>query len=296
VIFVARHSLSSIQKILECLLAQTAAHRIEFLLSCDSPELLRQAGDFLEARSCFARCRFLLHQTQNLAEARALSVVEATGDAVAFTEDHCFPEPNWAEELLTAFESSLHIHAAAPVMINPNPDSAVSRVQFLLFFGRHRKDSSSRSRFENADRLPTHNTAYRREALVEVLHEVSFLAEGFLQEKIRADRPLRALHTDDLGTCQHEQALPGRSAGFLGRKDFWRRAGQTNGMAVGVEGGAFLAVPVCPPDCDSTIRFTPLRQGFLGENCFKLLDSLDSATGPCFRRVDRHLLWLGASR
>lgn len=189
VIFVARHSLPCIQKILECLLAQTASPRIEFLLSSDSPELLQEARDFLEPRGRFAQCRLLLHRTKNLAEARTLCVAEAKGDAVAFSEDHSFPEPNWAEELLAAFESSPLIHAAAPVMLNPNPDSAVSRVQFQLFFGRHGKDSSSRARFENADCLPNHNTAYRRGTLVEALREVSFHAEGLLQEEIRAKHP-----------------------------------------------------------------------------------------------------------
>ena len=121
VVFVARRSLSNIQRALESLLSQTAAPRIELILSADSPELLREAEDFLVPGARFAQSRFLLHQTQDLPSARALSVAEATGDFVAFTEDHCFPEPNWAEELLAAFESSENIQAAAPAMLNPNP-------------------------------------------------------------------------------------------------------------------------------------------------------------------------------
>lgn len=249
VVFVARHSLSSIQKILECLIAQTAAHRIEFLLSGDSPDLLRQAGDFLEPRACFARCRFLLHQTQNLAEARALCVAEATGDIVAFSEDHCFPEPNWAEELLAAFESSPHIHAAAPVMINPNPDSAVSRVQFLLFFGRHRKDSSSSPRFENADRLPTHNTAYRRDALVEVLHGVSFLAEWFLQEKIRANCPQAGFVRCTQSILEHvnmSRLCPAVRQAFLGGRIFGSERARKMGWRPVSKAVRFVLFPFVP--------------------------------------------------
>jgi hypothetical protein len=184
-----------------------------------------------------------------LAEARALSVAEATGDAVAFTEDHCFPEPNWAEELLTAFESSLHIHAAAPVMINPNPDSAVSRVQFLLFFGRHRKDSSSRTRFENAECLPTHNTAYRRDPLVEALRKNSFFAEGFLQEKIRADRPTARFVLCTRTTLEHvnmSRLCPAVRQAFLGGRIFGSQRANHLGWGPASRAVRFVLFPLVP--------------------------------------------------
>lgn len=249
VIFVVRGSLSNIQKILECLLVQTSSPRIEFILSANSPELLRESENFLAPRSRFAECRLFHHRTQNLAEARALCVAEATGDVVAFSEDHCFPEPNWAEELLAAFESSPHIHAAAPVMINPNPDSAVSRVQFLLFFGRHRKDSSSRTRFENAECLPTHNTAYRRDPLVEALRENSFFAEGFLQEKIRADRPTARFVLCTRTTLEHvnmSRLCPAVRQAFLGGRIFGSQRANHLGWGPASRAVRFVLFPLVP--------------------------------------------------
>ena len=249
VVFVARHRLSNIQRTLECLLAQTVASRIEFILSADSPELLREAEDFLALRARFENSRFLLHRTQDMARARALSAEEATGDIVAFNEDHCFPEPNWAEELLTAFESSEDIQAAAPVMLNPNPETAVSRVQFLMFFGRHEKGSSSQPRFENAGSLPTHNTAYRRDALVEVLREGTLLAEGFLQENIHANRP-----TNRFVLCTHtfvshvnmSRFGPAIKQAFLGGKIFGSTRAKRMGWGPAAKAWRFVVFPLVP--------------------------------------------------
>lgn len=249
VVFVARHSLSGIQKILECLLAQTSAARIELIFSSDSPELLREAEDFLALRARFAQSRFLLHQTQDMSRARALSVAEATGDAVAFNEDHCFPEPNWAEELLAAFESSEDIQAAAPVMLNPNPETAVSRVQFLMFFGRHKKGSSSQPRFENAGSLPTHNTAYRRDALAEALREGSLLVEVFLQEKICTNRPqarlVRCTHTS-LGHVNMSRLCPAMKQAFLGGRIFGSERAKQTGWGLATRVLRFLVFPLVP--------------------------------------------------
>jgi hypothetical protein len=189
VIFVARHNLPCILKILDCLLAQTAAAHIELILSTDSPELLRDAEEFLMPRARFWKTRLLLQRTEDLAKARAQSVIESTGDAVAIIEDHSFPEPNFAEELLAAFESSLSVQAAAPHLINPNPATAVSRAQFLNFHGK-RVGAKNRPRFEEVPSLPWHNTAYRRSALAGFVHDEDFLqVEGFVQQDILANIP-----------------------------------------------------------------------------------------------------------
>ncbi len=249
VVFAARRSLSNIQRTLESLLSQTAAPRIEFILSADSPELLREAEDFLVPRARFAQSRFLLHQTQDLERARALSVAEATGDVVAFNEDHCFPEPNWAEELLAAFASSENIQAAAPAMLNPNPETAVSRVQFLLFFGHHRKDSSARPRFENARSLPAHNTAYRRDALAAALREDSFLAEGYVQENICTNRPqarlVRCTHTS-LGHVNMSRLCPAMKHAFLGGRIFGSERAKHMGWGLATRVLRFVVFPLVP--------------------------------------------------
>lgn len=249
VVFAARRSLSSIRSALECLLSQTAAPRIELILSADSPELLREAEDFLAPRSRFAQSRFLLHHTLNLARARALSVAETTGDVVAFSEDHCFPEPNWAEELLAAFESSANIQAAAPVMLNPNPETAMSRVQFVFFFGHHRKHPSSRPRFANTPSLPAHNTAYRRDVLTEVLGDNSLLAEVFLLDKICTSRPQAQLMLCTRTSLEHvnmSRLYPAMRHAFLGGRIFGSQRASLMGWRPATKMLRFVLFPLVP--------------------------------------------------
>ena len=127
VVFVVRHRLANIQKTLECLLGQSAAPRIDLIVSADSPELLDEAERFVGTRSGFADCRFFLDRTCELASARARA-------------------------------------AAAPTLRNPNAGSAVSRVQGILHHGV-REAARDRLRFDEAGSLPWHSTAYRRTAL-----------------------------------------------------------------------------------------------------------------------------------
>jgi hypothetical protein len=134
-------------------------------------------------------------------------------------------------------------------MINPNPDSAVSRVQFLLFFGRHRKDSSSRTRFENAECLPTHNTAYRRDPLVEALRKNSFFAEGFLQEKIRADRPTARFVLCTRTTLEHvnmSRLCPAVRQAFLGGRIFGSQRANHLGWGPASRAVRFVLFPLVP--------------------------------------------------
>lgn len=189
VVFVARGSFVNIRKTLECLLGQTAASLIEFIFSTDSPVLLREVEAFVVEKGSLASARFLLQEEKNIASARRLAAMEARTDVVAFVEDHAFPGRNWAEELLAAFESSENIVAAAPVMRNPNQESAISRAQFLLSHGVHDQRSES-CRFLDSRLLPWHSTAYRRNRLLAEVREVdAFEVETFLLENIRKANP-----------------------------------------------------------------------------------------------------------
>jgi hypothetical protein len=189
VVFVARGSFVNVRKTLECLLGQSAASRIEFIFSTDSPALLREVEVFVWEKGIFASARFLLQEEKSIARARRLSAMEARAEVVAFVEDHGFPSQNWAEELLAAFESSENIDAAAPVMENPNQESAISRAQFLLFHGVHERRIGS-CRFLDNRSLPWHSTAYRRSQLLAEVREVgAFEVEAFLLENIRKANP-----------------------------------------------------------------------------------------------------------
>lgn len=93
---------------------------------------------------------------------RALGVQRATAKYVVFTEDHCFPEPGWAAALVSALDDGAM--GAGPIMVNANPDHPTSRVNFLLEYGPWSHPSAGGAQRH----LPGHNSAYRREALLEL--------------------------------------------------------------------------------------------------------------------------------
>ncbi|MFM8890180.1 MAG: hypothetical protein ACKOTB_00925 [Planctomycetia bacterium] len=185
VIFCVSGSLANIQKTLDCLQTQSAADRIDLLLTADSPALLEEAEASVRARGVLIEPRFLLHRATELAAARLMAAKEATAEIMTIAEDHSFPDANFAEELLAVFASCSTILAAGPDIHNPNPGSAVSRAQFLLTHGML-EPLPSVQRTQDVERLPWHNTTYRREAFLAAAHDVGFMqVESLLQEEIR---------------------------------------------------------------------------------------------------------------
>lgn len=93
-------------------------------------------------------------------DARAAAVREASAPIVAFTEDHSFPQPGWAEALGVAFQDGVSV--VGPVVENANPGSIVSRGNFLLEYGEWMPPG----RRDGHTHLPGHNSAYRRDVLL----------------------------------------------------------------------------------------------------------------------------------
>ena len=54
----------------------------------------------------------------------ATAVVAATAPIVALTENHCFPDPDWAEKLVAAYDGDYA--GVAPAIGNANPETTLS--------------------------------------------------------------------------------------------------------------------------------------------------------------------------
>ena len=93
-------------------------------------------------------------------ELRVLGVQAAAAPVVAFAEDHCFPEPKWAEALCEAHKQEWA--AVGPNILNANPASVVSWADFLTSFGPYIEQHES----GEVDRLPNHNTSYKTNLLL----------------------------------------------------------------------------------------------------------------------------------
>ncbi len=108
---------------------------------------------------------------------RAAAVHAAAAPIIAFAEDHCFPDPGWAEALLAAHAGPWC--AVGPVVRNANPDTLVSWADLLMGYGPWLAPGSSGER----DHLPGHNTSYK----VEPLRKLGAL----LDELLEAETPLQ---------------------------------------------------------------------------------------------------------
>jgi hypothetical protein len=82
---------------------------------------------------------------------------------VALAEDHCFPEPGWAEALLHGHEQP-DVAAVGPVLRNANPRTMVSWCDFVIGYGPWLAPGRPGDR----PFLPGHNSSYRRDVLLGV--------------------------------------------------------------------------------------------------------------------------------
>ena len=152
------------------LTAQTIAGSIELIICAPSAE--RAAVDYDAVRGLNS-VRVLesgaLHATGPM---RARAIREARADVVAFAEDHCYPDPDWAQALLAAHQEA---HAAVgPAIYNANPVSAVSWADLYIGYGRWLAPGRRRV----VDLLPGHNSSYKRALLLDYGSELDRLMEA----------------------------------------------------------------------------------------------------------------------
>lgn len=96
----------------------------------------------------------------SIGSANAAGVRRASAEVVALSEDHAFPEPDWAERLLAAHQGPYA--AVGPSIRNANPRSAVSRADLYIGYAPWLAPAVARE----CDYLPGHNSSYKRRALL----------------------------------------------------------------------------------------------------------------------------------
>ncbi len=159
VVLITPDSWTTLSTTLAALRAQTIRDRIEVVLvgpaldSIDPPH--SEVAGFAAVR------KVAVPDMARLGQAYAAGVRASTAPVVALAEDHCFPVPDWAEALLRRHDQG-DWAAVGPTMINGNPDSMVSWMQFIVEYGNQSELGEKGVRRE----LPGHNSCYRREALM----------------------------------------------------------------------------------------------------------------------------------
>jgi hypothetical protein len=180
VVLVAGSGLPGIARTMRHLRAQTARHRIELLVVAESARTV-DAGAL--DGGVFAACRVIeVGPIRQRGTAAAEGIRAATAPVVAMIEDHSYPEPEWAEAFLRAHDGPWTV--VGPAVANANPEYVASWVNYALTYGIFAPPLAAGER----DRLPWHNSAYKREALVPFSDRLGALLEweGSLQDELRA--------------------------------------------------------------------------------------------------------------
>jgi Glycosyl transferase family 2 len=152
---------------------QGIADRVELVVvAMARPDFLADASAF---RSLWG-AQVVHTDRQSHGHACAAGVRAARADVVAFAEDHCFPEPGWAEALLAGY-SSPEIVAVGPIFRNANPATLVSWCDFVIGYGPWINPHTA----GDQPFLAGHNSSYRREVLLALGPR---LAEGLESETV----------------------------------------------------------------------------------------------------------------
>ena len=168
----------TIRETVRYLAAQTIHDKIELLICAPSAAAL--GLDDQEMRP-FHSFRILAGGNGAMSAARISAVHAARAPLVVFAEDHSFPEPEWAEQLVAAHAQGAA--AVAPQMGNANPRTMMSWADLFVSFAPWVEPRPHGP----AARLPWHNTAYDTATLRAMGAELEGLIEheGLLHERLQ---------------------------------------------------------------------------------------------------------------
>jgi hypothetical protein len=164
------------QRQLAAIAAQTIAAEIEVFVVDTRPEM-----DPLELPSGL-EVSVLRRPSLSFGEARALAARAARTEIVAYLEDHCYPDPGWAEALAGAYREPWA--SVCYAVGNANPRARGSRITHLAHYGEWEFPAPGR-----VSSLPGNNVSYRREVLLGVGSDLDamLMADYNLHNRLRRE-------------------------------------------------------------------------------------------------------------
>jgi GT2 family glycosyltransferase len=147
---------------------QRSAHCLRSLagqtVAADTEIVVVDIGDAnaprLDTGNAAVPITYLKHAEWSWARARAAGAFHARAPIVAFVEDHCYPEPGWAEALIDAHRGPWA--AVAFSFTSANPTSYWTRASMVNDYGLWLHPAVAGP----IRQLPGSNVSYKREALV----------------------------------------------------------------------------------------------------------------------------------
>ncbi len=175
---------SSLRRTVAALREQSVADRIELVIVAPDAAALAGAAES-ELAGFHSVARVEAGPISNVDHASAPGLLRASAPIVASIEDHAFPAPDWAEELLAVWREGGPWGAVGSAIVNANPGSGLSWTNMLIAYGQWRQDRRAGA----IDWLPAHNVSMRRDLLDAHAGELAPLLgrEGLLLRRILAE-------------------------------------------------------------------------------------------------------------
>ncbi len=148
----------SIRRTIAALAAQTIADRLEVILVAPDETVAAHLGRLPEAFAAF-RIR-AVGPVPDVDRAAAGAMPEATAPVIGSIEDHAFPDADWAEAVLTGFESE-DVTMVGSAIVNANPRPGLSWSNILLAYSQWSEATPE----GDIDWVSIHNGTFRRSAL-----------------------------------------------------------------------------------------------------------------------------------
>lgn len=163
VVLGAPDGFGAVRRTVSHLAAQTARAELELLLVVPDPvHIDLNDPAVLEATRGLGSVRVVTStRSGSGGAARAAGARAARASVVVFAEDHSFPAPDWAAALIAAHRADWA--AVGPAIRNANPGTIVSWADLFIGYGPWLAPGRAGVR----DYLPGHNSAYKRERLLE---------------------------------------------------------------------------------------------------------------------------------
>ena len=170
VVLITPDSFDTLRRTIGCLVRQTARDRVELIIIAPTAARIELDQALLAPLAGVQVVR--LDSLSPTGPARAAGIRAARAPVVAFGEEHCFPEPTWAQALIDAHRDEYA--AVGPAVHNANPETVVSWADLLIGYGPWLAPVGRRE----ADFLPGHNSSYKRDVLLEYGDDLARLMEA----------------------------------------------------------------------------------------------------------------------
>jgi len=196
VVVVTKDVYQTLRPVVTALGRQTIADRIELVVV--APAAARGAVPRSDAVAFHSVQVVEVGPVSNRGRAAAHGVAAARAPIIALTENHCFPDPDWAELTLEIYREGPWA-AVGPSVQNGNPERFRSRAMHSFGYGRFPRTGAAGPMEE----LPLHNSSFRREVLQMPIAEL----EQLLGNERRLHRRLhdegKVLYFDPRATKWH---------------------------------------------------------------------------------------------